>query len=139
MNGLLIGPYAKQVTPSKLKFWFVLQRGDVDVMRYEVTIDGSDRKLTSRARRTYEGKVPKQASNFEKYKIPDDLSAYPSVSYPRFKGDKLADAAGSLLRGHDLADVLRVKLVGELPNPETSQERIADGFDQGGDQLCLPR
>ncbi|QPC87126.1 hypothetical protein GA830_10510 [Mesorhizobium sp. NBSH29] len=115
----LVGPYARQVTASKLKFWFALVHEDGSALhgRYEVHIDANDRALKARARPVTSPKGPTSHSSlFAKYAVPEDLSPYPCVGYPRFKGDKLADAAATLLAGVDVSDAARVRIVGQLPS-----------------------
>ncbi|MBR2689186.1 MAG: hypothetical protein IKE42_15140 [Aquamicrobium sp.] len=111
----LIGPYGRQVTASKLKFWFVLIGEDGLQIRQEVTVDAATRIVAARSRPFYD--TPQTYSaNFERFKVPADLSAYASHTFPRFKGDRIADAAISLLTGEDLTDATRVRMIGELPN-----------------------
>ena len=117
-SGLLIGPYARQITGSKVKFWFALDDvQDCMCSRYEVSIDTFDKRVKARHRPIYLGKVPTHSSNFNDYLIPDDLDDFPSVEFPRFPRDKIADAALTLLRGQDIADVTRVRMIGVLPEP----------------------
>lgn len=113
-DALLIGPYARQVTGTKLKFWFVQQFMDGTTSRYEVAIDTHDKKLKAR-HRPYFSKVPTHSSNFNNFLIPDDLAAFPSAPFPRFYKDRIADAAKSMLQGQDIADLTRVMLIGALP------------------------
>lgn len=118
MPGLLIGPYARQVTGTKLKFWFALKVAvDGRIMRYEIAIDTFTRKPDARQRPIYPGKVPTHSSNFNEYLPPSDLSPYPCVEWPRFPRDKMSDAALTLLRGQDIADFTRVRMIGVLPEP----------------------
>lgn len=114
----LCGPYARQVTKWKLKFWFVLVHDDGSRPhgRYELSIDTYTRKMKARSRPTYEGSVPTHSSNLIEYAIPDDLSGLPSMAYPRFKGDTIAAALTTLLTPADVPDVVRVRLIGVLPS-----------------------
>lgn len=117
-SGLLIGPYARQVTGTKLKFWFALDDvQDCRCSRYEVSICIFEKKVKARHRPTYLGKVPTHSSNFNDYLVPDDLGDFPCVQFPRFPRDKIADAALTLLRGQDIADFARVRMIGILPQP----------------------
>lgn len=114
----LIGPYARQLTPWKLKFWFALVTHHDGVKRYEVAIDKHERVMKARSRPVYEGKVPPHRSNFAEYALPSpkDLKRFPAIKYPRHKGDTIAAAATSMLTGTDVADFARLRLIGELPN-----------------------
>jgi hypothetical protein len=116
-SGTLIGPYARQVTGTKLKFWLVQVFEDGSRSRYEVSIDTFDKRVKARHRPIFKGKVPSHSSNFNDYLIPDDLDLFPSALFPRFYNDKIADAALTLLRGQDIADVTRVRMIGILPEP----------------------
>ena len=121
MEHLLIGPYARQVTASKLKFWFVFIGEAGFQSRQEVTVDEVTRRAAARSRPYFD--VPQTySSNFERYKIPADIYAYPSLDFPRFKGDRLVDAAISLLTGEDIADATRVRMVGVLPDTPRYKE-----------------
>lgn len=111
----IVGPYAWQVTRDKLKFWFVFVAADGWQVRQEVTIDRLTRALASRSRPVFDTQGTHSA-NFKRFPIPNDLSAYPSLAYPRGnKGGLIADAAISLLTGEDLADATRVRFFGILP------------------------
>lgn len=124
MTKQLIGPYAKQVTGSKLKFWFALDDAqDCRCSRYEVSIDTFDKKIKARHRPEYLGRVPSHCSNFNDYLIPEDLDDFPCVDFPRFPRDKIADAALTLLRGQDIADITRVRMIGILPPPAKHGEQ----------------
>lgn len=113
--GILIGPYARQSTGWKLKFWFAFVTDDHTILRYEVTGDRHSRKVVARHRPVYDGRVPKQAGNFSDYLVPEDLSDLPHTHYPRFPRDRLADAALTLLPPEYVADLTRLHLTGELP------------------------
>lgn len=120
--GLLYGPYARQVTKWKLKFWFVHAVDDGPLARYEVAIDTFDRKLKARHRPFFEGKVPTHASNFDKFLIPADLTGLPHIDFPRHERDSMVDAALDLLRQSEhIADITRVSLIGELPSATTTR------------------
>jgi hypothetical protein len=115
LSGTIVGPYARCITEWKLKFWFALVVGKgLKPIRYEVTVDRLNRKHAFR-RRAYFDSPGAHRTNFSRYLLPDDLSMFPSVAFPRFKGDDFIRAAISLLDGDDIADVTRVRLVGLLP------------------------
>ena len=115
LSGTIVGPYARTVTEWKLKFWFALVGHEPEPIRYEVTINDHGR-VEYRRRPLFGEKPGSHRSNFNAYRIPEDLSVYPSVELPRFKGDSFTDAALSLLSGKDVADLTRVRLVGILPD-----------------------
>lgn len=119
MKGRLIGPYARQVTHSKLKFWFAfVGEGDENwPQRYEIAWDPIDPKPRARRRPIYD-KPPTQASNFLAYKVPGNFEDYPSIDYPRFPGDRIADAAASMLGPEHAADIARIVLTGKLPDEQ---------------------
>lgn len=121
LSGTIVGPYARTVTAEKLKFWFALVGHEPDPVRYEVTVDRIQRTAAYRRRPLFGDKPGTHRANFNAYRIPDDLSAYRALAFPRFKGDRFPAAALSMLEGEDVADVTRVRLIGLLPNPkETS-------------------
>ncbi|NTD85470.1 hypothetical protein [Agrobacterium tumefaciens] len=111
-RGLLIGPYARQVTIWRLKFWFALVRDDGEgTDRYEISMQMRGKQLEARRRPVFKkGQVPTHASNFYEYLVPDDLSPFRQESVPRFPRDKLADAALTLLTSEDIAAVTQLRL-----------------------------
>jgi hypothetical protein len=124
-TGLLIGPYARQVTGLRLKFWFAFVLDDgAGIDRYEMGLWKHDKELKARRR-----PVNKPGAPFSDYRIPSDLSAYPSESFPRFPREKLADAALTLLLPLDIAAVTQVRF-GITPT-------IATHGTQGDDQCTL--
>lgn len=113
--GLLIGPYARQVTSGgKLKFWVAFRRTG-QLRRYEVSI-GANGSFQHRLRPWDYPPGTKYASNFLQYLIPDDLSRFPSATIAR--AAEIPAALPHLLSDDDLADVTRLKIFG-LP-PATS-------------------
>lgn len=127
--GVLIGPYARQVTNWKLKFWFAFhQDGEASPRRYEVSADWFDRSIKSRRRPFYAGKGPKQASNFLEFPLPADLSGYQHTHFPRHERDNFVDAAVSLItRPGDVANLTLVRM-GLKPDPQLCTD---------GDEPCL--
>lgn len=106
----LVGPYARQVTPWKLKFWFVLINDEFfHHKRYSLEFDGRSARMWRR---------DESVAAFRKHAVPEDLSTFPAITYPRHKGDRLEDAAMSMLVGDDVADVLRLRLTGILPQSQ---------------------
>jgi hypothetical protein len=111
MQGRLIGPYARQVTATRLKFWVAVRNG-AGLRRYEVAVDTMSRMLSSRHRRFDYPTGSEYASNFVDYLIPVDLTGCPSTD---LAGRDLKIALLDLLTDEDKADVVRVKIFGLLP------------------------
>ncbi|EUB97280.1 hypothetical protein PMI07_000856 [Rhizobium sp. CF080] len=128
-TGLLIGPYARQVVFGRLKFWFAFRSDEGKTLRYEALIGPRDKTFKMRARDHWGAKAPKYGANFHDYRLPEDLSPFPQLSYPRFPRDKLADAAFSMVRGTDIADLTRLR-IGLPIDP-------AEYGKQGDDQCTL--
>lgn len=119
-TGIMIGPYARQLVLSaytvagpvgpdlalgRLKFWYAFKpTKSAPIMRYEALIGRGDSTFAMRRR---------HSPNFHNYRLPEDLTAFPSL--PLKKGDTLATAALALLRGEDIAGVTRMRLIGALP------------------------
>ena len=108
----LHGPYARQDMRAdakiyRIKFWFGLM-GDFPSLRYELICDRGEPVPKFRQRG--------MANSFKRHALPDDLSRYPSVAYPRHKGDRLELAMQSLIsEPDDVADVLRLTRFGIAP------------------------
>ncbi|CCF19136.1 protein of unknown function [Pseudorhizobium banfieldiae] len=118
MKGALYGPYARQITGTKLKFWFAFDEEETGLThRYEVHVDTFEKRVKARHRPVYPGRVPTHSSNFNDYLIPSNFDEYPNLAFPRFPRDKLALAAQTLLSPADFADLTRVRLLGQLPTP----------------------
>lgn len=126
-KGIMIGPYARQIVTglchppgtdgyaisSRLKFWFALSQPNGKVRRYEALIGYRFKTFQTKHRPYFGSPAPKYNANFNDYRLPEDLSAFPSI--PLNKGDTLATVALALLRGEDIADVTRMRLIGALP------------------------
>ena len=126
-KGIMIGPYARQIVTGlwpppgsdgsalapRLKFWFALSQPNGKVRRYEALIGYRFKTFQTKHRPYFGRPAPKYNANFNDYRLPEDLSAFPSI--PLNKGDTLATVALALLRGEDIADVTRMRLIGALP------------------------
>lgn len=125
----MVGPYGRQLTHTfsggaitgRLKFWFAFRNDDGTTDRYEAMIGKGDRTFKIRNRPIFAGRAPRYSANFHDFRIPEDLTAYPAASFPRFRRDKIADAAMALLQSEDIADVTRIRLVGTLPTRQAWQ------------------
>jgi len=126
-KGIMIGPYARQIvvglssTPGaigydiggRLKFWFALSQGGGQIKRYEALMGKGFPTFTMRHRPYFGSRAPKYGANFHDYRLPEDLTPFPSIALN--KGDTLATTALALLRDEDIADVVRMRLIGALP------------------------
>lgn len=123
LTGILRGPYARQIVNGSLKFWFALVTDHGRVLRYEVRFFPRTLKPSQRSRayhdRRLPGPLPPHASNFEEYRVPDNLDPYPCA---RLESGTVADLAPSLLPDEDRADVIRLALTGELPRKYATTE-----------------
>lgn len=116
LTGVIHGPYARQITDYKLKFWFVLVLDDGEgFRRYELGYERNQSKSKARYREVFTGKVPQYKANFTAHLPPVDLSPYGCTHFPRFERDRIADAAASLLQGQDIADVVKLTRFGIVP------------------------
>lgn len=140
-TGIMIGPYARQLVISaytvagsvtgdmaigRLKFWFALSQQNGQIKRYEALIGKGSSTFDVRHRPYFGSRAPKYGANFHDYRLPEDLSGFPSL--PLVRGETLASTALALLQGEDIADVTRMRLVGALPTRQAWQPI--------GDQPC---
>lgn len=108
----LVGPYARQLLSGyRLKFWFAFVHGDGGALhqRYELLFTKGEAIPRCRARGDTED------TTFRDHAIPDDLSSFPALTFPRHKGDRLMAAMQSMLVGQDLADAVRLARFGIMP------------------------
>lgn len=113
VTGTLHGPYARQVFPGRLKYWFALIDDDERTSRYEVIFDREFRTGKARLRPDYPDGVPKYGCAFRDHTVPPLLAPYPSA--PLYAGRKLVDAVRTLLSDEERADIVRLTLTGETP------------------------
>ena len=124
-SGTLIGPYARQIIwghnaavggilSGSLKFWFAFKSTrSHNILRYEAKLALREDTFSMRKRPYHAGAAPKYGANFHAYRLPEDLSAFPTRTLA--KGETLSAAAFALLQGDDIADVTRFRIIGALP------------------------
>jgi hypothetical protein len=108
----LVGPYGRQeLAGYRIKFWFALVDGTGGRLhqRYELLFTKGEAIPRWRARGDSED------TTFREHAIPDDLSSFPALTFPRHKGDRLMAAMQSMLVGEDLADAVRLARFGVMP------------------------
>ena len=139
-TGLMIGPYARQIIASaytvagtvgpdmaigRLKFWFAFKpNGTGSTIRYEALIGRGDSTFAMKRRPYFGSAAPKYSANFHDYRLPEDLSPFSALIL--HKGETLASTALALLRGDDIADVTRMRLLGALPTRQAWQKPETD-------------
>lgn len=129
-TGWMFGPYARQITHGtqsgewkiipRLKFWFAFrpQKGGPDI-RYEAVIGQGDSTLAIKRRPYYGSPAPKYTASFHEYRLPEDMELFDSLFIPR--GETLSNTCFALLRGEDIADVTRMRLLGVVPTSQAWQ------------------
>lgn len=121
--GILHGPYGWQVVGGRLKFWFAFTEDDgAGILRYEGLIGRGDKTLKMRNRPYFEDGAPKYSANFENFRLPEDLTPFPTLPFPRHEGDRLAYAAMSMLHGDHVANLARLRLGVPLTPPPMALE-----------------
>lgn len=125
----LHGPYARQVTGWRLKFWFAMTGHPEGDRRYELSYDGSKQGPVSRFRGTRGDQNARRCTplpGFRKFLLPDDLTCYPSIAYPRFAGDRIEQAMLSMLPPEAVADMTLVRMLGVSALPNRAPEIKGD-------------
>lgn len=108
----LVGPYRRQLLGDcRLKFWFALVHGDGRALhrRYELLF------IRGEGAARYRVRGDSDDTRFRDYAIPEDLSPFPALTFPRHKGDRLLPAMQAMLSGDDLADAIRLSRFGAMP------------------------